>query len=134
TSPRNLRFAEVMVNRLWARYFARGLVANLDDWENAKPTHPGLLEFLARELMANGYDLGHVARLILNSKAYQRRSYTHEDSNRLFAAPARRQMSAEQIVDSLPAAFGVRLETEPLNMDLYNTREFRMNQNLDIPA
>lgn len=134
TSPRNLRFAQVIANRVWARYFGRGLRPALDDWEQGSPTHPELLEYLARELMSNGYDLKRLARLILNSQAYQRRAYTHEDSNRLFAAPPRRPMTAEQVVDSLVAAVGVPLETEPLNLDLYNTRDFRANQNLEAPA
>lgn len=133
-SPRNLRFAEVIVNRLWARYFGRGLVTPLDDWENANRSHPELLEYLARELMTHDFDLKHVARLLLNSHAYQRTAFTHDDSNRLFSAPPRRQMTAEQLVDSLPAAFGVQIDTEPLNLDLHNTREFTLNQNLDRPA
>ncbi len=134
TSPTNLRFARVIANRLWERYFGRGLMKDADDWEVEECLNPNLLEYLARELMLNGYDLKHLARLILNSKAYQRSSLTDEDSNRLFAAPPRRMMSSEQIVDSMTLAFGLEFDTEPLNLDLFNAREFILNQNLERPV
>ena len=72
TSPAESAFCKVMVNRLWQRYFGRGLVEPVDDWETAKPTHPELLDWLARELITHDYDAKHIARLILNSQAYQR--------------------------------------------------------------
>ena len=56
TSPQNPRFAQVMVNRLWQRYLGRGIVEPVDDWETAQPTHPELLDWLARELVAHDYD------------------------------------------------------------------------------
>jgi len=72
TSPRNDRFAQVLVNRLWKRYFGAGLVEPVDDWpEHATAANPEVLGFLASELVAHNYDLQHVARLVLNSKAYQ---------------------------------------------------------------
>src|SRR5262249_62026436 len=70
TSPRNERFAQVMVNRLWKRYLGFGLVEPVDDWYAAAPSHPELLQHLARELATHDYDLKHVARLILNSHTY----------------------------------------------------------------
>jgi hypothetical protein len=121
TSPRNERFAQVLVNRVWKRYFGAGLVEPIDDWNDATPSHPKLLKWLARELVAHDYDLKHVARLILNSDAYQRVadgvSTADSTQPRLFAAPLRRRMSAEQIVDSLFAAVGKPLQSELLTMD-----------------
>ena len=61
-----------MVNRLWQRYFGRGIVEPVDDWETAQPSHPELLDWLARELVTHDYDAKHIARLIFNSQAYQR--------------------------------------------------------------
>jgi hypothetical protein len=78
TSPWNDRFAQVLVNRLWKRYFGAGLIEPVDDWNDnslgpgATPPHPPLLDWLARELVSHDYDLKHVARLILKSDAYQR--------------------------------------------------------------
>ena len=79
-----------------------GLVEPADDWSSAKPSHPELLQYLARELMMNDYGLKHIARLILSSHAYQRKPVTtlpdQSEKNRLFAGPARRNLTAEQLV------------------------------------
>jgi hypothetical protein len=122
THPANTRFAKVIVNRLWQRYLGRGLVSSVDDWEQAEITHPELLDWLARELILSGYDLKPVARLILASHTYQRLPVVDSpdvDPNEaaLFAGPARRRMSAEQLVDSLFLAAGKSFESEELTMD-----------------
>ncbi len=122
TSPQNARFAKVMVNRLWQRLLGRGIAEPIDDWEFAKPTHPELLDWLARELVTHGYDAKHVARLILNSRAYQRVPTADADAARLFAAPLRRRMTAEQVLDSLLAAAGKEVNVEELNVDVESTR------------
>ena len=49
TSPQNERFAQVIVNRIWKQLMGRGFVEPVDDWEASKPTHPELLDWLARE-------------------------------------------------------------------------------------
>jgi cytochrome c553 len=118
TSPQNERFAQVIVNRIWKQLMGRGFVEPVDDWEASKPTHPELLEWLAREFVAHNYDMKHLQRLILTSEAYQRRTRplapgTTPD----FAAPLPRRMTAEQIVDSLFAAVGKDLDSEELTMD-----------------
>ncbi len=122
TSPWNERFAEVMANRVWARYMGRGIVEPQHDWENAKPSHPELLRWLARELSSHNYDLKHLTRLILNSHAYQRQARQDSAANKLFAAPMRRRLSAEQLVDSTFDAFGQPLDVEPLCIDLDGAR------------
>ena len=83
-----------MVNRLWHRYLGRGLVEPVDDWENAKPTHPKLLEALAAELVTHNYDLKHIARLIFNSQLYQREPTSDEKLAASLVAPLRRRMTA----------------------------------------
>ena len=137
TSHTNRRFAQVIVNRMWHRYFGRGLVEPIDDWEHAAPSHPELLEFLERELIRSGYDLKHVARLILNSHAYQRRSdpQAATDAKRaaLFAGPVPRRMSAEQIVDSLFAAVGKPLHTEEMSVDTDSQRSFESSLSMGTP-
>lgn len=122
TSPQNPRFARVMVNRIWARYFGRGIVEPVDDWETAQPTHPELFDWLARELVVHDYDMKHIARLIFNSRAYQRVPTADADQARLFAAPLRRRMTAEQVLDSLMAAAGKELHVEEMNIDVEGTR------------
>jgi hypothetical protein len=72
TAPQNERFAQVIANRVWSRFMGRGIVEPVEDWEKGRPTHPELLKWLGRELVRSGYDAKHLARLILNSHAYQR--------------------------------------------------------------
>lgn len=122
TLPQNGRFAKVAVNRLWKRLMGWGLVEPVDDWNGAEPSHPELLEWLARELTTHDYDLKHVAGLILGSHAYQRVAVDEGiaaplPARRLFAGPARKRMSAEQIVDSLFAAADKPLGAEMLTLD-----------------
>ncbi len=137
TSHMNRRFTQVIVNRMWHRYLGRGLVEPIDDWEHAAPSHPELLEFLERELIRSGYDLKHVARLILNSHAYQRRADAHAAGDvkqaALFAGPVPRRMSAEQIVDSLFAAVGKPLHTEEMSVDTDSQRSFESSLSMGTP-
>jgi hypothetical protein len=78
TAPQNERFAQVVVNRLWKKLIGHGFVDPVDDWEASQPSHPELLEWLGEELVASGYDFKHIARLIMNSQAYQRKNATTE--------------------------------------------------------
>ena len=133
TSPDNGRFAKVMVNRLWQRLFGRGLVEPVGDWENAVPLHPGLLEYLGDELVISGYDLKKVARLIMNSNAYQRRTSEDPTTIQYFAAQGPRGLSAEQIVDSLFAATGLDMETEILTVDVGGGRPWSNAVSLGKP-
>jgi hypothetical protein len=133
TNPTNTRFARVIVNRLWMRYMGRGIVSSADDWEDEGPSHPELLAFLANELIQSGYDLKHVARLILNSDAYQRITTGDDDLNRFYAGATARKMSAEQIVDSLFAATGKAMRTEPLTIDIGGGRAWNNAIHLGEP-
>jgi hypothetical protein len=157
TDARNERFAKVIVNRLWKRYLGWGIVEPVDDWETVKPSHPELLDHLARELVTHDYDLKHVARLILNSQTYQREvlplsspggeggrrpgegalpveAANPNPETRLFASPARRRMTAEQLVDSLFAAVGKPFNSEEMNMDVDGRRPVKDFNNLGTPA
>ncbi len=133
TSPSNERFADVLVNRLWHRYLGRGIVEPIDDWEHPEPSNPELLRWLSREFVTSGYDLKHMARLILNSDAYQRQSETDYDKAKLFAGPTPRRMSAEQIIDSLFTAAGKPFNTEELSVDLDGGRNENTSITLGIP-
>ncbi len=116
TSPTNRRFAAVIVNRLWHRYLGYGLVEPVDDWDGQiRRRNPELLADLAREFVTHDYDLKHMARLIFQSRAYQGRPG-------LAGAPARRRMSAEQVIDSLFAAVGKPFRAEELCLDIDGRR------------
>jgi hypothetical protein len=138
TDPRNERFARVLVNRVWKRYLGWGLVEPVDDWETAKPSHPELLDHLAREFVTHDYDLKHLARLILNSQTYQRQVRPEATSEaasgaHLFASAIRRRLSAEQLVDSLFNAVGKPFDAEEMNMDVDGRRPVKDFNNLGVP-
>jgi mono/diheme cytochrome c family protein len=118
TAPRNRRFAKVMVNRVWKQLIGAGIVEPVHDWEGRAPSHPELLDWLAQELITHDYDLKHVIRLIVTSRTYQREASEENLSAspemRLFNAPERRRLTAEQVVDSLYAATGTVMDVEEL--------------------
>ncbi|MBL9198936.1 MAG: DUF1553 domain-containing protein [Opitutaceae bacterium] len=123
TAPQNERFAQVLANRLWQRLMGRGLVETVGDWEKSAPTHPELLRWLGREFVRGGYDLRALARLILNSHAYQRAADPALAApSPLFAAHAPRRINAEQLVDSLFAATGKPFAVEQVCLDLDSVR------------
>jgi len=124
TAPQNERFAQVIANRVWKRFMGRGLVEPADDWERGKPTHPELLRWLGRQFVRGGYDIKHLARLILTSHAYQRATDPAlREPDVLYTAPARRRLAAEQIVDSLFAATGKPFRLEEVSLDIDGRRD-----------
>jgi hypothetical protein len=134
TAPQNERFGQVLANRLWQRLMGRGLVEPVDDFEKGEPSHPELLRYLSRELVRGGYDFKTLARLILNSHAYQRAVDPQlAEPGPFFAAPARRRLEAEQIVDSLFLAAGKRMDTEEVSLDIDGGRDMKSSISLGKP-
>ena len=125
TSPKNDRFANVIVNRVWKRYLGQGMVEPVDDWDGQEPSHPELLKYLSQQFVIHGYDLKHLARLIFESDLYQRQVST--DATKVesivegtynFASPVLRRMQAEQIVDSMFAICGKPLNAGRMCIDI----------------
>jgi len=109
--PANPFFARSFVNRVWAHYFGVGLVNPVDDFSQANPpTNARLLDLLAKDFIANGYDLRQLERSILVSRTYQQSAKPNEsnkfDKNN-FARSYVRPLMAEQVVDVLNSAIGV---------------------------
>ncbi len=139
TSPENQRFSRVIVNRVWRRLMGAGFVEPVYDWEGSDPSHPELLDWLAKELVFHNYNLNHVTRLILTSEAYQREAGDLELASidareRLFASPSRRRLTAEQIVDSLHTAVGASIDSEKLTLVHDGTHTLRSRQDLGTPT
>jgi hypothetical protein len=112
----------------------RGIVEPVDDWEKGRPTHPELLRWLGREFVRGGYDLKKLARLVLTSHAYQRATdRSLKEPGVLFAAPAPRRLSAEQIVDSLFAATGKPFRVEEASLDIDGARDQNNSITLGLP-
>jgi hypothetical protein len=106
--------ARVIVNRLWQHHFGRGIVATPSDFgaQGERPTHPELLDFLASELIASGWRLKPIHRLIVTSAAYRqgtafdREKSAADPDNRLLWRRAPRRLEAEVIRDALLAVSG----------------------------
>lgn len=107
TSPKNPRFAQAIVNRLWHKLNGRGMFEPVDDLD-AEVFYPEMLEWLAYDFMANGYDMKHTLRLILTSSAYAMQSASKKVIPHTpdYAKPSPRRMSSEQLLDSIAAVTG----------------------------
>ena len=81
THPDHPLTARVMVNRIWMHHFGHGIVRTPDDFgsSGAAPTHPKLLDWLAREFITSGWDIKHVHRLIVLSSVYRQTSRPSRD-------------------------------------------------------
>lgn len=114
-SPENPLTARVIANRVWHHAFGRGLVATPNDFGRAGelPSHPELLDWLAAELVANGWSLKHLQRLILTSATWRQASSASDAAaeridpdNRLLWRQNRRRLEAEAVRDSILAVSG----------------------------
>jgi hypothetical protein len=76
TSDRHPLTARVYVNRIWLHHFGRGIVPTPDNFgaSGLPPSHPELLDWLAREFIDSGWNVKHLQRLILTSAAYRQSS------------------------------------------------------------
>jgi hypothetical protein len=114
TACDNPFFARNIVNRFWGYYMGRGLVEPLDDMRATNPpSNPELLDALARDFVEHKYDLKHLVRTIMNSRAYQLSS-VKTDGNAADAANVQhtrytvKRLTAEQLADALDYATGTR--------------------------
>ncbi len=111
TDPSNPLAARVIANRIWQYHFGRGIVRSTSDFgfQGDAPTHPELLDWLASELVAGGWRLKRLHKLIMLSNAYQMSSQANEQSlaadplNNLLWRFDMRRLSAEEIRDSILA-------------------------------
>ncbi len=114
TSPNNPYFARAAVNRLWAYFFGTGLVDPVDEMVggDTHPSHPELLDLLAREFAAHRFDVKFLICALTSSRAYQLTSAADgqpaTQASQLFARMPLRGLTAEQIFDSLAMATGYR--------------------------
>lgn len=114
-SPEHPLTARVTVNRMWEQFFGRGLVLTTEDfgYRGTPPSHPDLLDWLAAELMASGWDVKAMHRLIVCSSTYRRSSEvrpelrTEDPDNVLLARQNSLRLSAEAIRDAGLAVSGL---------------------------
>ena len=110
TSAKNPYFARAMANRTWWRLFGRGIVNPVDDMHSANaPSHPELLDRLARQFAESGFDLKFLTRAIVSSRAYQRTSRPGDAPDKqaaLFGRMPVKVLTAGELYDSLVAILG----------------------------
>jgi hypothetical protein len=141
TQPDHPLTARVTVNRLWQHHFGRGLVATPNDFgkRGAAPSHPELLDWLATELVDQGWSLKHLHRLMVLSNTYRQASRLLPDAparkldpdNQLLSRMNRRRRDGESLRDCVLAVTGalnprvggpsVRIPLEPEVYDLIFT-------------
>ena len=112
-SPKNPLTARVMVNRIWAWHFGRGIVQTLNDFGNhgKLPTHPELLDYLAKEFINGGWSIKKMHRIIMNSATYQQSAQSGTGVKN-YAGFERRRLNAEEIRDSILLVSGM-LDASP---------------------
>ncbi|MBL8211437.1 MAG: PSD1 domain-containing protein [Bryobacterales bacterium] len=109
----------VTVNRSWQELFGKGLVRTSEDFgtQGEKPTHPELLDWLARRFMDDGWSQKKLHRLIVTSAAYRQASDTRKElaerdpDNTLLARQARLRLPAELIRDAALESAGLLKKT-----------------------
>ena len=111
---RNALTLRTAANRLWQRHFGQGICPTTNDLGKLgeQPTHPELLDWLARQVAANGWSMKAMHRLLMTSAAYRMSSVPGEDAlakdapNVLLSRFRARRLSAEELRDSMLAAAG----------------------------
>ena len=104
-APENPTFARVVVNRYWKHFQGRGLVEPEDDFRATNPpSNPALLDALADDFRASGFDLKHLVRTITTSDTYARSSsptVENADDSGNFARQTARRLDAEVLLDAI---------------------------------
>ena len=106
--------ARVIVNRLWQHHMGRGIVNTPNDFgtQGAAPTHPGLIDYLANELIRQGWRLKPIHKMIMMSAVYRQQGGSNEiarkidPENSLWWRRGATRLEAEVIRDSLLAVSG----------------------------
>lgn len=114
TRPDHPLTARVLVNRVWALHMGRGIVETLDNFglQGARPSHPELLDWLARDFVDNGWSLKSLHRRIVLSRTYRQsgeastKSLEIDPDNRDWSRMTPRRLDGETLRDSLLAVSG----------------------------
>ncbi len=113
--PNHPLTARVTVNRFWQTLFGTGIVSTVSDFgsQGEWPSHPELLDWLAREFIESGWDVKHVLKLMVTSATYRQSSIAtpeqleRDPMNRLLARGPRFRLQAEFIRDTALSLGGI---------------------------
>jgi uncharacterized membrane protein/mono/diheme cytochrome c family protein len=106
TQPVNGRLYRTITNRLWKQLLGRGIIEPVDQMDNA-PWNSQLLDWLAADFVDSGYDLKHLIRMIITSRAYQLPVVNYDEvatklaKDYVFKGPVARRLTAEQFADAV---------------------------------
>lgn len=122
-------FSKAIVNQLWAYYLGQGLVHPVDQVHSANPPAiPDVLEFLADDLAANGYQLDRLIAALLSSQVYQlastRNKASERPGERNFARAALRPLTPRQYAMSVVLAAG-EAAYDPASAPEIRTQRYR---------
>lgn len=100
--------ARVFANRFWAMFFGQGLSRSLDDFggQGEPPSHPELLDRLAWEFVESGWNMKHLVRLLVTSRAYQQTSTTTAIASQIAESKSSNPQSSIRSPQSLDRLFG----------------------------
>ncbi|MEC9095268.1 MAG: DUF1553 domain-containing protein, partial [Planctomycetota bacterium] len=123
--------SRVMVNRIWANHFGRGIVASVDNFGKlgTLPSHPELLDWLAVEFVESGWSVKQMHRLMLQSRTYRQVSSVSEQlilndsENVLLTRMPLRRLSAEEVRDSVISVAGMLEQSRFGEPDAVNVRK-----------
>ena len=116
--PDHPLMARVTVNRFWQMMFGKGLVETSDNFgsQGAQPTHPELLDWLAREFTEQGWDTKRFLKTLALSATYRHSSHAsaellaRDPANQLLARGPARRLTAEMLRDQSLALSGLLVE------------------------
>lgn len=134
THPEHPLTSRVIVNRLWQQLFGEGLVRTPDDFGvyGERPTHPELLDHLARRFVQGGWSIKQLVRAIVLTRTYQLSSEVDskllqaDGENLLHARHNRRRLEAEALRDSMLQVSG-QLDENPGDGSLMRHRDILVN-------
>ena len=114
TSPENPYFARAIANRVWANFFGRGLVEQVDDLRLSNPaSNEPLLAAAAKNVVDSKFQLKHLMRTIMQSETYQRSSVplaSNRDEEKYLSRYYPRRLMAEVLLDAIDQTLGTTTE------------------------
>jgi cytochrome c553 len=137
TSPNNSLTARVIVNRVWQHLFGQGIVTTVDNFGTTgdTPSHPELLDHLARRFVRDGWSVKRLVRTIVLTRAYGLGSdapaahRAADPANRLVWRHAPRRLDAEELRDAMVASAGTLDRRRPTGSPAMTLKMVEMADN-----